>query len=71
MKLSLALKPVSYNAQLVVVKKNKSGGYDYVFPKDELVTRFTIEQFYPELLDMELTNGFHGEGIRDGLYVHI
>lgn len=71
MKLSLALKPISYTAQLQVVKKNKNGSYDYVFPKDEYVTRFTIEQFYPELLDMELTNGFHGEGFREGIYVYI
>lgn len=71
MKLGTALKAVSYNAQLVVMKKNDTGVYNYVFPKDELITRATIETFYPELLDMELTNGFHGEGIRDGLYVHI
>lgn len=71
MKLGTALKAVSYVARLVVVKKNEYGGYDYLFPNDELVTRATIETFYPELLDMELTNGFHGEGIRNGLYVHI
>jgi len=70
MTLREALKPVSYAAKLQVVEK-ENGSYKYIFPESELITRGTIEKFYPELLDRTLTNGFHGEGMREGLYVHI
>lgn len=71
MTLREALKPVSYLAKLQVVELEENGSYKHIFPKDELITRGTIEKFYPELLDRDITNGFHGEGIREGLYVHI
>lgn len=70
MKLGEALKSVSYVARLQVMKKDEYG-YTFMFPKFDLITRETIEKFYPELLDWELSDGFHGEGIRDGIYVHI
>lgn len=71
MTLREALKPVSYAAKLQVLELKENGSYEYIFPKSELITRGTIEKFYPELLDRPLTNGFHGEGWREGLYVHI
>lgn len=70
MKLGEALKPVSYTATLQVMKKDDYG-YTFMFPRSDLITREIIEKFYPELLEWELSDGFHGEGIRDGLYVHI
>lgn len=70
MKLGEALKAVSYTARLQVMEKDEYG-YKFMFPKFDLITRETIEKFYPDLLGRELTDGFHGEGIRDGIYVHI
>lgn len=69
-KLKEVIKAVSYTARLQVMKKDEYG-YNYMFPKDDLITRETIEKFYPELLEMELSDGFHGEGIREGIYVHL
>lgn len=71
MTLGEALKAVSYVARLQVLKRNENGDYDYLFPKDELVRRDTLEKFHPDLLSCELTNGFHAEGVREGLYIHI
>ncbi len=71
MKLGDALKVVSYTATLQIMERDKDGNYSYMFPKFDLITRETIEKFYPQLLNRELTNGIHGEGIRDGLYIHI
>lgn len=71
MKLGLALKPVSYAARLQVLEKDEYGTYHYLFPEDELVTRNIIETFYKDLLERELSDGFHGEGSRDGLYIHL
>lgn len=70
MKLKEALKPVSYIARLQIMEKDDYG-YNFIFPRDELITRETLEKFYPDLLEREITDGFHGEGIRDGIYVHI
>lgn len=70
MKLGEALKPVSYVARLQVMEKDDYG-YNFIFPRDELITRGVIEKFYPDLLEREISDGFHGEGIRDGIYVHI
>lgn len=70
MTLGEALKPVSYVAQLQVMRKTDHG-YDYVFSKDDFINRGIIEEFYPELLGEEITDGFHGEGMRPGLYAHI
>jgi hypothetical protein len=71
MKLGLALKPVSYMARLQILEKDEYGTYHYLFPEDELITRHVLEYHYKDLLDRELSDGFHGEGIRDGLYIHI
>ena len=70
MKLKEAIKAVSYNARLQVLVKDDYG-YNFMFPKCDLITRETIEKFYPELLERELSDGFHGEGIREGIYVHL
>lgn len=70
MTLREALKPVSYIAELQVMKKT-GFDYEYVFPKTELITREVLERFYPELIDREITDGFHGDGDRPGLYVFI
>lgn len=70
MTLGEALKCVSYEARLQIMEKDNLG-YRFIFPKCDLITRGAIEKFYPELLDRELTNGIHGEGIRDGIYIHI
>lgn len=70
MKFGEAIKAVSYTATLQIMEKD-GYGYKFMFPKCDLITRETIEKFYPELLERELSDGFHGEGIRDGIYVHL
>ena len=63
---------ISYNAQLHIVETERSHKrYEYVFSSTELVQRGTIEEFYPDLLDRELSDGIHGEGMRDGVYIHL
>lgn len=63
---------VSYEAQLQLMETEKgSKNYNYIFSPTELIRRDTLEKAYPELLDRELSDGIHGEGTRDGLYIHL
>lgn len=72
---------ISYGATLQIMEisraeRNRYGNfvgyaYEYVFPKSDLVVRETIEQCYPELLDREIADGIHGEGEREGIYIHL
>lgn len=66
------LKFVSYTAtlQLMETPKGKKE-YQYIFGKSDLILRGVIEDNYPELLDREVADGIHGEGTRDGLYIHL
>lgn len=45
--------------------------YEYIFPVSDEITRETIEQYYPELLDREIADGIHGDGERGGIYIHL
>ena len=72
---------ISYGATLQIMEisraeRNRYGNfvgyaYEYVFPKSDLIVRETIEQYYPELLDREIADGIHGEGEREGIYIHL
>ena len=45
--------------------------YEYMFPVNDEITREAIEQCYPKLLDREIADGIHGEGEREGIYIHL
>ena len=63
---------VSYTATLVLMETERGHrDYQYMFNNTELIRRDVIEKCYPELLDRELSDGVHGEGTRDGLYIHL
>lgn len=66
---------ISYGArlQLLEIEKDKKAPkrYKYIFSKDDIITREVIEKCYPELLDRELSDGIHSEGIREGIYIHL
>lgn len=72
---------ISYGATLQIMEisraeRNRYGNtiindYDYMFPESDLIVRETIEQCYPELLDREIADGIHGEGEREGIYIHL
>jgi len=63
---------ISYTADLQIMETERDfKKYDYVFPKCDIIKRKTIEEHYPELLDRELSDGIHGEGVRDGVYIHL
>lgn len=65
---------ISYSAKLQLMETEKGRSrkdYNYIFKEDELITREVIEKCYPELLDRELADGIHGEGYRDGIYIHL
>lgn len=72
---------ISYGATLQIMEitraeRNRCGNfegyaYEYIFPKTDLIMRETIEQYYPELLDREIADGIHGEGEREGIYIHL
>ena len=73
MKLRELLPFISYTARLQILETE--GGYrknySYIFSKEELITRSHIEKFNPELLDRELSDRVHSEGIREGIYIHL
>lgn len=63
---------ISYTATLVLMETERGyRDYKYMFNQTELIRRDVIEKFYPELLDRELSDGVHGEGIKDGIYIHL
>lgn len=62
-KLKDVLKCVSYCASLDIVEQGQNQ-YNHLFPECDLITREVIEKNYPELLERELSNGIHAEGIR-------
>lgn len=66
------LKFVSYTATLQIMETERDRKeYQYIFGRSELILRSVIEENYPELLDREVSDGIHGEGARDGLYIHL
>ena len=66
---------ISYGTKLQLLETEKSKNapkrYEYIFSKDDIITREVIEKCYPKLLDRELADGIHAEGIRDGIYIHL
>lgn len=71
MKLKDLLPFISYTSEIQLMEtKREYKNYHYIFP-NELITRDIIEKFHPELLNRELSDGIHGEGIRDGVYIHL
>lgn len=63
---------ISYTATIQLMETERGyKKYDYIFNSSELITRSTIEKHYPDLLNRELSDGIHGEGTRDGIYIHI
>ena len=64
---------ISYEAtiNLMATERGMKRCYERVFPSCECINRKVIETYYPELLDKELSDGVHGEGYREGLYIHI
>lgn len=72
MKLRDLMPFVSYVAKLQLVETERGRKeYTRIFPKCDLITRGTIQKLYPELLDRELSDGIHGEGFEDGIYIHL
>lgn len=72
---------ISYGATLQIMEISRAersryentivNDYEYMFPISDEITRGTIEQCYPELLDREIADGIHGEGERKGIYIHL
>lgn len=62
-KLKDVLQYISYCASLDIVEQGQNQ-YKHLFPECDLITREVIEKHYPELLERELSNGIHAEGIR-------
>ena len=72
MKLKDVLPFISYTADIQLMETERGHkSYTYLFPKSEIIKRHTIEEHYPELLERELSDGIHGEGTRDGVYIHL
>ena len=72
MKLKNLLPFISYTADIQLMETEREHkSYAYMFPKSEIIKRDIIEKCYPELLDRELSDGIHGEGTRDGVYIHL
>lgn len=72
MKLKDVLPFISYTAEIQLMETERGfKKYDYMFPKQEFIRRDIIEKFHPELLERELSDGIHGEGTRDGVYIHL
>ena len=62
-KLKDVLQYVAYGTSLDIIEKDRNQ-WNHLFPECDLVTREAIEECYPELLERELANGIHAEGIR-------
>lgn len=56
---------VAYGAALDIVRV-ENGMVVHLFPECDLVTREMLQKFRPDLLDCQLKNGIHAEGIRNG-----
>lgn len=66
------LKYISYTATLQLMETpREKKEYQYIFGRSDLILRGIIEDNFPELLDREVSDGIHGEGVRDGLYIHL
>ena len=63
---------ISYCVSLqLITTPREYKNYSYMFPDSIFIDRGIIEKYYPELLERELSDGIHGEGLRDGLYIPI
>lgn len=61
---------IAYDVALQLVERDRNFRvYDYIFAGDLFIDRGAIEKNYPELLERELSDGIHAEGIRDGVYI--
>ena len=66
-KLKDVLQYVAYGVSLDIIEQELERGFyfnEHLFPECDLITREVIEENYPELLERELSNGIHAEGIR-------
>ena len=65
-KLKDVLQYVAYGTALDIIEIEANGYnlYKHMFPESDLITRETIERFYPDLLEREMRGGIHAEGIR-------
>lgn len=66
-KLKDVLQYVAYGVSLDIIEQERDRGFNWnnhLFPECDLITREVIEKHYPELLERELANGIHAEGIR-------
>lgn len=57
---------ISYGTALDLVEQDKERDFvfnNHLFPKSDLITREVIERHYPELLEREVSNGIHAEGM--------
>ena len=62
-KLKDVLQYVAYGTSLDVIEQNRNQ-WKHLFPECDLITREVVEEHYPDLLERELANGIHAEGIR-------
>lgn len=61
------LQYIAYGTALDIVEQDKERGFvfnNHLFPNSDLITREVIERNYPELLEREVLNGIHAEGMR-------
>ena len=63
-KLKDVLQYVAYTAAIDLVECD-GPNWHHMFPRCDLITRKTIEECYPKLLERELKDGIHGEGFYD------
>lgn len=63
-KLKDVLQYVAYTAAIDIVECD-GPNWHHMFPSCDLITRKTIEEFYPKLLERDLKGGIHGEGFYD------
>lgn len=63
---------ISYSAKLQIMERGMKGTFwSYIFPKNDIVRRETVERNYLELLERELMDGIHADGNREGIYIHL
>lgn len=67
-----ALLVIAYDARIqILTTPRRRKQYSYMFNNSAFINREILEKHYPELLDREMSDGIHGEGSRDGVYIHL
>lgn len=64
---------IAYEASLQIVETEREypRRYDNIFPESTGMNRRILEECYPELLERELSEEIHGEGMKDGIYISV